>query len=71
MTIRAPTQAERIASLETQVQIMSENMDKMVDKMDELLAFRNKGIGALLLITSLLGTGLTGVVLTFMSWFHH
>ncbi len=71
MTVqRMPTQAERITALETQMAIMAVQNQDILRKLDELLAFRNKGVGAFLLISSLVGTGLAGALVTVVSWFH-
>jgi hypothetical protein len=56
------TQAERIAMLETQVVNLSDNVTSMNNKLDDLLALRNKGAGAFWLATILCGTTMVGVV---------
>lgn len=66
-----PTQAERIASLETQVSLMRNEQIETNKKLDDLLALRNKGVGAFWLASSILGTGIIGVMATIFGWFHH
>lgn len=65
-----PTQGERIASLETQVSLMRAEQIATNAKLDELLALRNKGLGAFWLATSLLGTGIVGIFATVYGWFN-
>lgn len=64
-----PTQGERIASLETQVSLMRAEQISTNDKLDALLALRNKGLGAFWLATSLLGTGIVGFLAAIFDWF--
>lgn len=64
--------AERVARLETEVkQILSnqtesrEAVSNVNDKLDELLALKNKGMGAFWLASALAGTG----IVSFFWWF--
>lgn len=41
------------------------------DKLDELLAMRNKGIGAFWLASTLIGTGMVGMIVQLLSWWKH
>lgn len=59
---------ERIAALETLVGILREEQREANRKLDELLTFRNKGVGAFWLASALLGTGIVGSIVTFISW---
>lgn len=69
------TDAERITSLEVQVKYMSESQSKLLseqhdtnEKLDDLLALRNKGAGAFWLATTLAGIGAVGIFMQFMEW---
>lgn len=62
------TDGERIASLETMVSIMRQDQVETNQKLDELLALRYKGVGAFWLASALLGTGIVGSLLTFLTW---
>ena len=65
------TQAERIAALEVQVSDMQKQQQQINDKLDELLALRNKGIGAFWLSSGLLGTGIVGFIVQLVEWIRH
>jgi hypothetical protein len=69
------TQAERMARMEAELELMKESLDEhkketkenfqeLNGKMDQLLALRHKGVGAFWLASSLFGTGL----LSFFYW---
>lgn len=62
------TQAERIAALEVRVSDMQKQQQQINDKLDELLALRNKGIGAFWLSSGLLGTGIVGFIVQLVEW---
>ncbi len=59
------TQAERIAALETQMGYIKAELEQSNRKLDDLLALRNKGLGAFWLMTMLFGTSVFGL----FSWF--
>ncbi len=65
------TQAERIAALEVQVSDMQKQQQQINDKLDELLALRNKGIGAFWLSSGLLGTGIVGFIVQLVERIRH
>lgn len=65
------TQAERIAALEVRVSDMQKQQQQINDKLDELLALRNKGIGAFWLSSGLLGTGIVGFIVQLVEWIRH
>ena len=65
------TQAERIAALEVRVSDMQKTQQETNEKLDELLAMRNKGIGAFWLASTLLGTGIVGFIVQFIDWWRH
>jgi len=61
-------QGERIAALEVRVAEVQQQQKVINDKLDELLAMRNKGLGAFWLASTLLGTGIVGFIVQFVSW---
>ncbi len=65
------TDRERIAILETQRAEDKKKLDSMDEKLDQLLALRNRGLGAFWLASALFGTGIIGVLGTFFDWFKH
>lgn len=65
------TQAERIIALEVRVSEMQKQQQQINDKLDELLALRNKGIGAFWLSSGLLGTGIVGFIVQLIEWIRH
>lgn len=64
-------QAERIRALEVQVQHVRDQQTEIASKLDELLAMRNKGIGAFWLASTLFGTGMVGMIVQIISWWRH
>ena len=71
--------AERLMRLETQLSQISEDIKKYVeadlaahnelcDKVDGLLALKEKGMGALWLASAILGTGLLGIAYACINW---
>lgn len=65
------TQAERIAALEVRVLDLLATNQEANQKLDDLLAMRNKGIGAFWLASTLLGTGIVGFIVQLISWWRH
>jgi len=70
---------ERIAVLETKVESLSASFLKHAEdtraeaasletKLDDLLALKNKGMGAVWLITALVGSGILGLISTLVQW---
>jgi hypothetical protein len=64
----ARTQAERITALETELSYIRDELRSSNQKLDELLALRNKGAGAFMLASALFGTSLMGVVALVVTW---
>lgn len=62
------TQAERISSLEMEVSYLREDIRSMNESVKELLAFRNRGIGAFWLASALFGTSVIGLVTLVIGW---
>lgn len=58
----------RLSVLEYKVSLLQDQSTKVEAKLDELLALRQKGMGAFWLASSLLGTGIIGLVFTLVSW---
>lgn len=56
--------AERLSVVETKI----ERLPEIERKLDELLHMRSKGVGAFWLASSLLGTGIMGVIFAFIDW---
>ena len=63
------SELERLAKLETEVKHLQEINEKILEKLDALLAFKHKGLCALSLITAILGTSIIGGVYTLIEWF--
>jgi hypothetical protein len=64
-------QGERIMALEVRVAEVQKQQKIINDKLDELLAMRNKGLGAFWLASTLLGTGIVGFIVQLISWWKH
>jgi len=60
--------AQRIAVLELKVQQLNEQSEEIKSKLDELLQLRSKGVGAFWLASTLLGTGIVGVIFALFNW---
>lgn len=60
---------QRIAVLEQQVEVITEQTRLTNEKLDELMHLKSKGIGAFWLASSLLGTGIIGFVLSLVNYF--
>lgn len=59
--------AERVAVLETKL----EKLDSIESKLDDLLHLKSKGMGALWLVSLLVGSGMLGLVAAVISFFHN
>ena len=64
-------QGERIKALEIRVTDLLKTQQETNQKLDELLAMRNKGIGAFWLASTLLGTGIVGFIVQCIEWWRH
>lgn len=67
--MNAVSQGERIASLETQVNNLSGDVQELSAKIDSLLELKNKGMGAFWLASVLVGAVFTGLVTVVSDWF--
>jgi len=76
------TSLERLRALEVQISTLNKEMtqhfvddrvfQESVDgKLDELLELRNKGIGAFWLVSTIIGGGFVGAVITLLNWLKH
>jgi len=65
------TQLERLTSLEVQVAQLRSEQQEVIKKLDDLLAMRNKGVGAFWLASTILGTGIVGFALQLIAWWKH
>lgn len=70
------TEVERIAALEVQFtnlvkaqEAHTQEQHSMNKKLDDLLALRNKGVGAFWLATSLAGAGAISICIQILHWF--
>lgn len=55
--------------LENSFYDMKATHKEMMDKLDELLALKNRGMGVFWLASTLFGTVLVGIASNFTSWF--
>lgn len=62
------SEIERLAILETKVSAIEANLGGMDGKLDDLLALRQKGIGAFWLASALAGTGIIGGLSLLWEW---
>ena len=62
------TVPERLAILETKIENMSLQHTLMMTKLDALLAFKHKGLGALGLVTAILGSSILGGIFVLVDW---
>lgn len=67
MTVR--TDSERITLLEYKLELQGNALSEIDRKLDELMALRQKGLGAFWLASSILGTGIVGAVALLVNWF--
>lgn len=59
---------ERLTLLEYKDSLKQSKLEEINTKLDDLLSLQNKGIGAFWLASALLGTGIIGAILQFISW---
>ena len=65
------SQVERIASLEIKVNDLATSINSMENKLDDLLALKNKGAGVFWLFSTIMGTGILGLGVQILDWFKH
>ncbi len=61
--------AERVAMLEADWENTKEDLKEIKDKLDQLIELKHKGLGALGLVSLLIGSGVVGLVLTILNLF--
>jgi hypothetical protein len=62
------TQAERIMALEVRVKQLEKTADEINDKLDVLLALRDKGAGIFWLASVIFGTSIIGAVTMLLNY---
>lgn len=62
------SQAERIASLEARMATLEQTNNRIEQKLDELLALKNKGAGAFWLASMLFGTTVVSAITYLITW---
>jgi len=65
MTIK---DGERIAVVEHKVEQLSQDVQKMDAKLDQLLELKAKGMGAFWFASLIVGTGVAGMFTTVLAW---
>lgn len=63
------TDKERIAVLETEVGSLKEDLKDIKDKLDELLQLKSQGMGAIGLVSLIVGSGFIGLVIMVVNAF--
>lgn len=63
-----PTDKERLAVLEEKTRVIDETQKEIVAKLDQLLGLKHKGVGAFWVMSAITGTGIIGVVYSFIDW---
>lgn len=59
----------RVATLEAQHDTVNEDLKEIKEKLDELLHLKSKGMGALWLVSLIVGSGVLGLILTVINFF--
>lgn len=54
--------------MEVRLAALERAVDGIDNKMDDLLALRNRGVGVFWLVSGLLGTGIVGMFFQLISW---
>lgn len=62
------TDAERIASLETEVRLLTETVERLAKSVEDLIGLRNKGAGVFWLASSLAGAGAISIFFQVLHW---
>jgi hypothetical protein len=61
--------ATRVAVLETKFEQMEEDLKKISSKLDELLELKAKGMGAVGLVSLVVGSGVLGLIMMVINFF--
>lgn len=67
MTVQKSAE-ERLALLEYKDELKERTLEAMDQKLDELLALRQKSMGAFWVASSILGTGIIGAIALVVQW---
>lgn len=62
---------ERLAVLETQVEYLVEQNKLLLDRIEKLLEFKHKGLGALAFATAIVGSSILGAIMMIINWAKH
>lgn len=65
------TEADRLAALEFKIKHMEETVESINKKLDDLLQIKYKGIGAFWLASTIIGTGIIGLMSQIVSWWNN
>jgi len=63
-------QQSRIAALEANYQTLNKDLEEIIDRLDDLLHLKSKGMGALWLVSLILGSGVIGAVAFIVNLFN-
>ena len=62
------TEAERIAALEERMKASEKRDEEIIAKLDDLLALKNKGMGAFWIVSIIMGAAFTAVMSLVTGW---
>lgn len=59
---------ERVAVLEAITKDVRETQKEVNEKLDKLLGYKDRGLGAFWLVSTIFGAGIIGFITTIVSW---
>lgn len=62
---------ERVAVLETEINTLQTDLKEIKDKLDDLLTLKARGMGALSLVSLIIGSGVIGLIVTILKFRPH
>lgn len=65
------TVPERLAVLETKIEHLVEQHEIVLAKIETLLEFKHKGLGALGFATAIVGSSILGAIVMIVNWLRH
>lgn len=68
-SVYRPYLGERVAVLETKVVEFQKDLTEIKDKLDDLLTLKAKGMGAIGLVSLVVGSGLLGIIALIVQFF--